>query len=451
MLSHPLRSPLPVLLGWIALSSAASCASHAELVPSEPVPGVAPKTLVQREALRSLSPLPTLAPDPTNAVADDPRARALGKQLFFDAGFSGPLRVRSDLGAAGEVGKVSCASCHLGPALDDRRSVPGTVSIGTDVHTRNSPPLVNSAYYRWTNWGGRFSAQWELPPAVAESPLLFNGNRLSLAHRIFDVYRGRYEAIFGPLDPALADTARFPAAGKPKPAPSASNPTPQDGDWEAMAETDRQLVNQVFVNYGKLVTAYVRTLISTDSAFDRFVAGDDDALSPAAQRGAALFIGDAGCVTCHATPTFSDDDFHNLGVPQVGPSVPPSDDGRFRDVPPLLASSLNASGRYSDDPSAGRIEGLTDPMPELTRGAFRTPSLRNVALTAPYMHSGQLATLRDVVNFYAAGGGTPTAGSRDPVLAPLGLSDAQKDDLVAFLESLTLDPLPSELSTPETR
>jgi cytochrome c peroxidase len=67
------------------------------------------------------------------------------------------------------------------------------------------------------------------------------------------------------------------------------------------------------------------------------------------------------------------------------------------------------------------------------------------------MHSGQLATLRDVVNFYAAGGGAPTAGTRDPVLAPLGLSEAQKDDLVAFLESLTLDPLPSELSTPETR
>jgi len=138
-------------------------------------------------------------------------------------------------------------------------------------------------------------------------------------------------------------------------------------------------------------------------------------------------------------------------VPQLGPSVPPSDDGRFRDVPPLLASSLSSSGRYSDDPGAGRLEGLTDPMPEMTRGAFRTPSLRNVALTAPYMHSGQLATLRDVVNFYAAGGGTPAAGRRDPLLAPLGLSEAQKDDLVAFLESLTLDPLPRELSTPVTR
>jgi cytochrome c peroxidase len=431
----------------VALSALLSSCSMGQTpsLRAEGAPADTPRS-EDRRALGLLSPLPALPADPSNAVADDARARELGRRWFFDAGFSGPLRVASDLGAAGEVGKVSCASCHSGPALDDRRSDPPTVSMGADLHGRNSPPLVNSAYYRWTNWGGRFSAQWELSPVVAESPVLLNSSRLFIAHRIFDRYRAPYEAVFGPLLPAIgADRVRFPAEGKPKPAPTAANPTPPDGVWEGLSETDRNSVNRVFVNYGKALAAYVRSLVSTSSPFDRFVAGEDDAIGEAAKRGAATFVGKAGCVACHSTPLFSDDGFHNLGVPQLGPGVPASDDGRFRDVPPLLASGLSSSSVYSDDPNTGRLSGLSQPMPESARGAFRTPTLRNVAITAPYMHSGQLPSLRAVVDFYDQGGGTPSSGTLDPLLHPLGLSAAEKEELVLFLETLTLDPLSAEL------
>jgi cytochrome c peroxidase len=449
MTSRPLAFSLLLPQGFALSALLSGCSLGQTPSPrAERAPGAALRA-EDRRALSQLSPLLAVPADPSNAVAEDARARELGRRWFFDAGFSGPLRVDSDLGAAGEQGKVSCASCHSGPALDDRRSDPPTVSMGADLHIRNSPPLVNSAYYRWTNWGGRFSAQWELSPVVAESPVLLNSSRLFITHRIFDLYRAPYEAVFGPLPPEIGtDRARFPAEGKPKPAPTPGSPAPADGAWEGLSEADRDSVNRVFVNYGKALAAYVRCLVSTSSPFDRFVAGDEDAISEPAKRGAATFVGKAGCVACHSTPLFSDDGFHNLGVPQLGPGVPASDDGRFRDVPPLLSSGLSSSSVYSDDPSTARLAGLSQPMPESARGAFRTPTLRNVAITAPYMHAGQLSSLRAVVDFYDQGGGTPGSGTLDPLIHPLGLSAAEKEELVLFLETLTLDPLPAELLAP---
>ncbi len=397
------------------------------------------------ERLRALSPLPDVPADTTNAVADDPAARALGQRFFFDPRFSGALRVASDLGAVGEVGKVSCASCHSGPGLDDRRSMPRTVSLGTDFHPRNSPPLVNSSYYRWTNWGGRFSAQWELPLPVSENPVTMNGNRLAIVHRIAQAYADDYAAVFGVIDPAIeADAGRFPALGKPKPAPTDANPNPADGAWEAMAAADRTLVNQVFANFGKALAAYVRGLVSRVTPFDRFVRGEGG-MSESAIRGAGLFVGKARCNECHSSPHFSDDDFHNLGVAQTGERVPAMDGGRFADIPPLLASPFNSSGAFSDNAGAGRLNGLVNPAPEATRGAFRTANLRGVAQTGPYMHSGQIATLADVVDFYDRGGGEPAVGTRDTRLRPLGLSDIEKADVVAFLESLSGEPVAAEL------
>jgi cytochrome c peroxidase len=401
-------------------------------------------TPAERAQLQTLTPLPAVPADTTNRHADDPAAAALGQKLFFDAEFSGPLKVASDLGPVGAVGKVSCASCHASAYLDDDRSVPETVSLGADFHTRNSPTLVNASFYRWTNWGGRFSAQWELPIAVVESGVIMNGNRLKLAHRIFDVYRSEYEAVFGALDPALAD---FPAEGKPKPAPTDANPNPPDGAWEGMTAAQQQIVNRVLVNYAKAIAAYMRKLVSRNAPLDRFMAGETGALDLSAQRGARLFVGKARCIACHSGPHFSDDRFHNLGVPQTGEKVPASDDGRFKDVPPLLSSAFSSRGAYSDDPDAGLLEGLTNPMPETARGAFRTPDLRGVALTAPYMHSGQLATLQAVIDFYDAGGGTPVSGAKDPLLVPLQLTAQEKSDLLSFLGALTGDPIPPALRT----
>lgn len=389
--------------------------------------------------LLTMTPLPAVPPDPTNEFADDCGAADLGQRLFFDKRLSGALAVDSDLGVVGEVGKVSCASCHSGDMMDDRRSSVRTVSIGANFHTRNSPGIVNSSFYEWTNWGGRFSAQWELPLPVTESGVIMNGSRLQVVHLIYQHYRKRYERIFGDLPKRLADTSRFPLSARPKATPDAP-----DGPWELMAPEDRALVNEIFVNYGKALGAYFRRLTSGDSPFDRFMAGKKDALGDSAQRGAQLFVGKARCSGCHNGPAFTDNRFHNLGVPQTGDHVPATDDGRFKDVPPLLSSPFNSAGVYSDAPDVGatKLSGLTNPMPESARGMFRTPGLRGVGLTEPYMHSGQIATLEEVIDFYDAGGDTPVSGTKSPFLIPLGLTAQEKEDLVAFLYSLTGKQVP---------
>jgi cytochrome c peroxidase len=214
-----------------------------------------------------------------------------------------------------------------------------------------------------------------------------------------------------------------------------------------MTDADRAIVNRILVNFGKTIEAYTRKLISRDAPFDRFVAGDDAAISDEAKRGLQVFLGRGRCVNCHLGPHFSDGLFHNLGVPQAGERVPATDYGRFQDIPPLLRSPFNsASATFSDDTTTGRLAGLTDPPPEDTRGQFRTPSLRGVALTPPYMHSGQLPSLEAVVAFYDAGGGNPPAsGTRSPLLVPLLLSAQEKADLVAFLQTLTGAAVPAAL------
>ncbi|MDQ3032288.1 MAG: hypothetical protein M3Y87_07725 [Myxococcota bacterium] len=392
--------------------------------------------------IATLSPLPELPPDPTNAYADDPAAAALGHALFFDARYSGPLAVASDLGEVGDRGRVACASCHSSPVMSDARSVPDNVSLGANFHSRNAPAIVNSAYYPWTNWGGRFSAQWELPPVVAEAPIIMNSTRLEIAHHIFDHYRTEYEAVFGAMEPAIGtDLARFPAAGKPK------APTAPDGPWELMTPEDRTIVNRIFINYGKAIQAYQRQLVSRDSDFDRFVAGDDAAIDESARRGLRVFMGSGRCVSCHSGPAFSDGEFHNIAVPQSGEHVPASDDGRFKDIPGLLGSPFNAAGVFSDDPAAGmaRLAGLTNPAAESMRGAFRTPTLRDLTFTGPYMHSGQMATLEDVITFYDTADAVPVSGTRDSLMLPLGLTEQEQTDLLAFLDTLTSDEVPVAL------
>jgi cytochrome c peroxidase len=386
----------------------------------------------------TLSPLPPAPPpDPTNAVADDPRAAQLGRALFADPAFSGPLTVDSELGVVGHEDKVSCATCHFGPALDD----PAPFSTGTGVGTRNSLSLVNSAYQRWTNWGGRFAAQWELPIAVVENRAIMNGTRLRVAHRIAAAHRAGYEAVFGSMPPELSDPARFPPDGKPKPAATPEMPAPPDGAWEAMDPIDRATVDQILVNYGKAIAAFLRTIVSRDAPFDRFVAGDRNALDATAQRGLRLFIGKARCVACHNGPLLSDEAFHNITVP-----VTAVDDGRHKDIPPLLASPFSSATAWSDAPNSGRLAGLTAPPPEETRGQFRTPSLRGVAQSAPYMHNGWFVDLRSVVEHYSWGNGEPASGSRDRLIVPLHLTPEEIEELVAFLGSLTGAPVDPSLA-----
>ena len=399
---------------------------------------------------KTFSPLPAVPADPTNAFADNAAAAVLGQRLYFDSSYSGTLTVGSDgmnggLGAVGERGKVACVSCHASASGDDNRTRPNHVSLGTDFGTRNALPIVNSAFNKWTNWGGRFDSQWSLPLAVAENARIMKSTRLEVAHLLFTKYRADYDAIFPvPLDAALsptaADAARFPAAGKPK--ASAADP---DGPWELMAAADRAIVNRIFVNYGKALAAYMRKHVSRGAAFDRFVEGDSSALSASAKRGFKLFTGKARCATCHKGPTLSDDLFHAIGVPQTGDKVPASDLGRFTDVAPLLTSPFNTNGDFSDNKTTGKLTG--EAQSPAMMGAFRTPGLRNLTTSAPYMHSGQLATLEAVVDFYDTGtGSVPDGGTLAQGIAPIGLSASEKADLVEFLKSLTGTAIDSALT-----
>jgi cytochrome c peroxidase len=401
-------------------------------------------------AMHTLSPLPAVPADPTNAVADNSAAAALGQMLFFDKSFSGALAVGDDgtnggLGAVGDAGKVSCASCHSGTVLDDRRSKPGNVSLGTDFGTRRALALVNASFYAWTNWGGRFDSQWSLPPAVAENAKIMKGTRLGIIHSIYAKYKTEYEAVFGTLDPRLdpanANAADFPATGKPK-----ALPADADGVWEAMAAADRTIANTIFANFGKAIAAYMRKLVSRDAAFDKYVAGDKSAMSASAKNGLRVFVGKGECIGCHSGPHFADAEFHALGVPQSGPHVPGIDLGRFADVPALLASPFNTNGPFSANVSTGKLTGLAQI--DAQRGQFRTKGLRGVGVTGPYMHSGQLATLGDVVTFYNAGGGDVGDGgaTKDAKMKPLGLTAQESTDLVEFMKSLTGDPIPAALT-----
>ncbi len=412
---------------------------------SDPLVGVL--TPAEAAKAHTLSPLPAVPANSTNQYADNEAAATLGQKLFFDKRYSGPLTVADDmmnggLGAAGEAGKIACASCHLGRGLDDQRSRPNNVSLGADFLSRNALPIVNSSFYRWTNWGGRFAAPWELPIAVVENAKNMNGDRMRVLHLIFDKYKAEYEAVFGALEPAIGtDAVRFPASAKPKAAGAV------DGPWEMMTDADRTIANRVFVNFAKALEAYQRRLVSRNAPFDKFVDGDVTMLATSEVRGFKLFVGKAGCVGCHTGPHLSDGAFHNIGVAQTGAHVPAADNGRFADVPPLLASGMNVDSVFSDDRASGRLTGLTATPADDTKAAFRTPSLRGVAETGPYMHAGQLATLDDVVAFYDRGGDTPSAGTKDVLIKRLSLTALERADLVAFLRTLSGDAVPMALVT----
>jgi len=427
-------------------SFALACLASAGCLPGKDLVDVF--TEEQFDQIRQFGPLGDVPPDPTNRYADDPAAAAFGQRLFFEKSYAHALTVaESGLGNVGDKGKVACASCH-DPAsyFSDSRSRPNATSVGVAWTARNSPTLVNAAFYTWFSWGGKDDTMWFQGANGSESGANFAGNRLEYAHMVYRKYRADYNAIYPvPLDPALdpaaPDAARFPPQGKPK-----SSATAPDGPWEGMTAADRTLINQIVANTGKAIAAYERRLISRDAPIDRYIAGDYTALSPAAKRGLGLFIGKAACVDCHSGPTFSDQEFHNTGVSQTGSTQALTDNGRFDDLARTLSNTFNSAGAFSDDPAAGtaKLAGLE--VREDLKGQFRTTALRQIARTGPYMHAGTLVTLDDVVRFYNWGGASSGfSGTKSAAMAPLLLTDAEIADLVELLESLTGAPVAPEL------
>jgi cytochrome c peroxidase len=431
-------SPAPAREALEAAPAAPS--SHAQIAALEPAPKGADLPVVEGftsdevRAFLKLSPLPPPPPDPTNRHADDPRAARLGQFLFFDE------RLSSN-------GKVSCATCHR-PELGFADGKHFGEALG--VLERHTQSLFNVAYSRWFFWDGRADSLWAQALRPLEEPREHGFSRLALAQllaRDADLRRG-YEEAFGPL-PDLADAARFPPAGQP-------GSTAYDG----MTEADQIAVDRVFANVGKALAAYERLLVSRDAPFDAFVAGvrsgdlyQQHFLGASAREGLRLFVGKARCTLCHSGPSFSDREFHDNRVPTLD-GKPRLDPGRYDGIPLVQADPFNGAGEYSDAP-VGEAE---DKLRYLLRAGhnwseFKTPTLRNVTLSAPYMHQGQFATLDEVLDYYnTLERAVPSHHQGERTLAPLGLTQVELDALRAFLEALTdarLDPeLLKQPSTP---
>ncbi len=425
-------------------------------------------------ALQELSPpgLPEPPFDPTNPVADHPGARALGRSLFFDPGFSGKL-LDSDndgshggTGLQGEAGKVSCASCHMPEqGFSDFRTHEERISLGAGWTRRRAPAIFDVGHATLLMWDGRFDSLQRQALAVFESPLEGNSSRLFVAQEIARRYATEYQAVFGddPRDvlqnsyPQL--TAETTGCSLPLDGTTTPDPTCSEGELHGMpgdnAEFDgltpqqQARVTEIALNAGRAIGAYERKIRCGKSRFDIFMAGNEKALTASEKRGAALFVEEAGCVTCHNGPFLSDQEFHNVGVrAEIIAGI--GDEG-FRDEGALIGleqliedplNSLHAPGSTSD----GRVPNDVDPA---KLGAFRTPMLRCVTRRPSYMHAGNLQTLEEVVTFFNEGGhaSDSTKGYLgQSEIEPLGLSEQDERDLVAFLKALDgVDPLDPDL------
>lgn len=393
----------------------------------------------QRRAILRMSPVPATPDDPTNRVHGDARAIELGRWLFWDTGLS-------------DTGEVSCATCH-DPALGwgDGQRLAQAGEVPMDRHT---PSLWNAAHQRWFFWDGRADSLWSQALIPLEDPLEHAITRVAVAARVADApeLRGRYEALFGAL-PELDDGERFPRDARPIPL------RPEHAShvrWTAMAPDDRRDVDVVFANVGKAIAAFVATIESRSSPFDAYVGAlrdgrPSEALDASALRGLELFLGRGSCATCHHGPLLSDLEFHDVRPPILDPRLS-RDPGRFHGVKRLERSPFRGSGAFSDDPGAGaeKLDFLA--FTEHLHGTFKTPSLRNVAVTAPYMHHGGFATLEEVVRHYADIAPLPPRGhGGEVILVPFEATDADVRDLVAFLESLTDAAVPEEQLDPWPR
>ncbi len=314
-----------------------------------------------------LPPVPVPADNPMT-----PEKIELGKLLFFDPRLSGDS-------------SRPCVSCHL-PEQGWTTNTPQSPAYPTNLERRNSPTLINVGYNGALIWDGRAGSLEKQALGPIQNPLHMNQNLDLLIEKLRAIpgYVERFQQVFG------------------------TSVTP-DGLSKALA-------------------AFERTIVTQNAPFDRYMTGDQKAMSEAAVRGMELFKGKARCILCHNRPNFTDSQFHNLGVPE----------------PAFLQEPLvQASIRF--DTKRMKVEGYDKVTTDLGRylvtkkeedkGAFKTPTLRNVTQTAPYMHNGVFDTLEAVIDFYDKGG--ETVAGKSPLMQPLGLTAQEKKDLLAFLQALT--------------
>jgi cytochrome c peroxidase len=371
-------------------------------------------TSVQLEELRSMS-LAELEPpprDPTNRVADDPRAVDLGRRLFSDT------RLSSN-------GRVACSTCHqAGRGFQDGTAL----ATGVGTTTRRTMPIAGMARAPFLFWDGRKDSLWAQALGPLESPVEHGGSRAQYAHVISESYAGEYEQIFGPL-PDLSGVARSAGPVADRDAASA---------WSALSSAQRNEVTRVFVNIGKAIAAYERRIEFGASRFDTYVAAlssgqpGESILTDDEVTGLRLFIGRANCTQCHNGPLFTSNEFHNTGVPPR-PELA-VDHGRLTGAIAVLSDEFNCRSQWSD--ARGRcseLEFIVTGEHTLDR-AYKAPSLRNVAERAPYMDAGQFSTLAEVLDHYNR---APAAVTGHSDLRPLRLKPAELRQLEAFLRTLS--------------
>jgi cytochrome c peroxidase len=292
---------------------------------------------------------PAAAPAPAENQPNDARIK-LGEFLFFDPRLS-------------RKGSMSCASCH-NPALGWSDGL--KTAVGFDMHTlpRATPTIINASFNPIQMWDGRKGTLEEqaLGPIQAEGEM--NLPLPELLSRLKSIEG--YAAFFEEAYPGMGITE---------------------------------------VTVARAIASYERTVLSTESPFDRWRMGDEKAVNDSVKRGFELFTGKANCAICHMGYNFTDNGFHNIGLNDTGAE----DVGRFAQRP---------------------LKSM--------RGAFKTPTLRDISLTAPYMRNGAYATLIEVVDHYDRAGDDKE--NLDINMAPLSLSATEKADLVAFMESLTGAP-----------
>jgi len=277
----------------------------------------------------------------------------LGKMLYFDPRLSGD-------------NTISCATCHH-PDKGWSDGLPRTIGFGGKELGRHSPTIINSGYFEVQMWDGRAPTLEAQAKGPIQAAVEMNQNVEELIEELGAVpeYREKFSKVFG--DSVIS-----------------------------------------FDNIAKALATFERSVVSKNSAYDKYMQGDKKALSPAAVSGMKLFFSKAKCGICHNGPALTDSGFHNIGVKQHGPLT--EDLGRFN---------------ISKD--------------EFDKGAFKTPGLRSISQSAPYMHDGSEATLKDVVEFYNRGGDVEK--NRTSLITPLELSDQEVQELVEFLEALDGEPL----------
>ena len=367
----------------------------------------------------SISALPPLSPDPSNAAADDERAAMLGRRLFFDPRLS-------------VNGAVSCASCHR-PELSFTDGLP--IAVGAGPGKRHTPGLIGVAYSPWFYWDGRRESQWAQALTPLETHFEQGAGRSAIVRLLATdpEYRTMYQDIFADLP----DPTRFPRSASPQGGELAQE------NWRRLDPGLQFDIANAFANAGKALAAYQRKLLPGRTRFDDYA--DAVARNGAVRQGQLLnrdeiaglklFIGEGNCVNCHNGPLFTNHDFHNTGILAGAGQLPSM--GRYDGVRLARKDPFNCLGEFSDAPPEQCLELRFARDGNELAGAHKTPGLRNVTLTPPYMHTGQFASLAQVLNHYKV---APTAMLGHNEAKPLDLSRGDLRQLEIFLRSLEAKP-----------